>query len=303
MIFAASTLRDVGCIANIRLSCLALVVILGFSTLSRAAGDAAGSEPWRGLPPTPDLPRATTSGYVPVNGARLYYASFGHGQPVLLLHGGLANSNYWGAVIPYLRRAGYRPIVIDSRGHGRSSRTDTPLSYDLMASDVLGVLDQLSLHSTDIVGWSDGGIIGLDLAMHHAERVHRLFTFGANSDTSGLYDDVATNPTFAAYIARTRKEYQQLSPTPDGYEGFLAQIQSMWEREPHYSAADLQSITVPTAIADGAHDEGVRREHTEYLAGTIPGATLVILKDVSHFGMIQNPKEFAAAVVAFLGKR
>jgi pimeloyl-ACP methyl ester carboxylesterase len=261
---------------------------------------ATAAQPWQGLPPTPRLPEATASGIAAVNGVRLYFARFGTGYPLLLLHGGLANADYWGSVIPRLVAGHFAVIVLDSRGHGRSTRTDQPYSYALLASDVLAFLDYLKLPQVDLVGWSDGGIIGLDLAMQHPDRLHRLAVYGANSDPSGVRDGIDTNPVFGAYIARTRREYSMLSPTPRDYARFLAQIEAMWAAEPRYTRADLQSIHTPTLVFDGAHDEAIKREHTEYLAQTIPGARLVILDGVSHFGMIQDPARFAATVIDFL---
>jgi len=133
------------------------------AALAAATGGAAG-EPWQSLPPTPSLPTSAKSGYALVNGIRMFYAVFGQGLPVLLLHGGLGNSNYWGEVIPILVRNHYEVIVTDSRGHGRSTRTAEPYSYELMASDVLALLDYLKLTKVDLVGWSDGAIIGLAIA-------------------------------------------------------------------------------------------------------------------------------------------
>src|SRR5271167_4687089 len=91
-------------------------------------------EPWKTLPPTPHLPTPASSGYAPVNGIRMWYAEFGSGQPVVLLHGGLANSNYWGNLVPFLIQRHFLVIIADSRGHGRSTRSAEPYSYDLMAS-------------------------------------------------------------------------------------------------------------------------------------------------------------------------
>jgi pimeloyl-ACP methyl ester carboxylesterase len=276
-----------------------LLVVLPPAVFAGSAGGAAG-EPWQSLPQTPSLPTAARSGYAPVNGIRMFYAVFGQGSPVLLLHGGLANSNYWGGVIPILVRNHYEVIVTDSRGHGRSTRTAEPYSYELMASDVLALLDYLKLTKVDLVGWSDGGIIGLAIAMQHPERLRRLFAYGANSDPSGARPDMDSNVLWNSYIERTRGEYRQLSPTPQDYETFLAQIEAMWAQQPNFPAAQLQRINVRTAIADGAHDEAIKPEHTEYLARTIPGAALIVLPDVSHFGMLQNPQEFSAAAIGFL---
>jgi pimeloyl-ACP methyl ester carboxylesterase len=270
--------------------------------LALLAGPAAGTagELWESLPQTPPLPKPVTSGFAPVHDIRMFYAVFGQGSPIVLLHGGLANSNYWGHVIPIFVRHHFKVIVADSRGHGRSTRSAQAYSYDLMASDVIALLDYLKIEKPDLVGWSDGGIIGLDIAMHHPERLRRLFAYGANSDPSGVRPDSDSIPTWAAFVERTRREYPQLSPTPGDYEAFRTQIEAMWAQQPNWTLQQLQQITVRTAIADGAHDEAIKREHTEYLARAIPHAKLVILDDASHFGMLQNPQEFSAAVLAFL---
>src|SRR5271167_63811 len=205
-------------------------VVFCLLTLLASAAPARAEQQWLTLPPTPSLPKPAQSGYAPVNGIRIWYATFGRGEPVLLLHGGLANSNYWGNQVPALAR-NYRVIVMDSRGHGRSAQDERPYGYDLMASDVLGLMDFLKLPKAAIVGWSDGAILGLDIAIHHPERLTKLFAFAANSDPSGVAD-IAQSPVFNAYIARAEKEYQALSPTPDQFKVFLDQISKMWETEP-----------------------------------------------------------------------
>jgi pimeloyl-ACP methyl ester carboxylesterase len=156
---------------------------------------------------------AGASGSAPVNGVRLWYATFGadQGEPVILLHGGLANSDYWGHQVRALMNR-YRVVVMDSRGHGRSTRNEQPYGYDLMESDVSGLMDFLKIPKATIVGWSDGAIIGLDLAMHHQDRVAKLFAFAANSDPSGV-TDIARSPVFNAFIAHADRV--QGVPRPD----------------------------------------------------------------------------------------
>jgi pimeloyl-ACP methyl ester carboxylesterase len=277
------------------------IVLLLLAVLLPAMARGEATPQWLTLPPTPSLPPAVQSGYAPVNGVRIWYATFGQGaaEPVILLHGGLANSNYWGNQVRALDQR-YRVIVMDSRGHGRSSRNAQPYGYDLMASDVIALMNFLKIpKAAAIVGWSDGAIIGLDIAMHDPERLSKLFAFAANSDPSGVAD-IAHSPVFTAYIARAEQEYRQLSPTPHDYKAFLAQITRMWETQPHWTAADLQKIAVSTWIVDADHDEAIKRENTEFMAGNIPNAGLLIQPEVSHFSFLQDPEQFNSDVLHFL---
>ena len=261
----------------------------------------AHAEPqWLTLPPTPSLPHAVKSGLAPINGVKIWYAEFGpgRGEPVILLHGGLANANYWGNQVQELRKH-YRVVVMDSRGHGRSSRDEQPYGYDLMASDVVALMDYLKIPKAAIVGWSDGAIIGLDIAMHQPERVSKLFAFAANSDPSGVAD-IDKSPVFEAFIARAQTEYAALSPTPTQYKDFLAQITRMWETQPNWTAADLQKIQVATWIVDADHDEAIKRENTEFMAASIPNAGLLLQPEVSHFSFLQDPEQFTADILHFL---
>jgi pimeloyl-ACP methyl ester carboxylesterase len=274
-----------------------------FSAPPAAAAPGSGAKPWQSLPPTPALPAGTVGRHAEIQGARIWYAEWGAAAadaPVLLLHGGFGNSNYFGDLIPALVAHRYRVIAIDSRGHGRSTRGDAPLSYHLMAQDVIGLLDALKVPKVYLVGWSDGGITGLDLAMNHPERLAGLFAFGANADLSGLTGAPDKTPVFGAYLERTAHEYRTLSPNPQDWEGFSAAVNKMWETLPAFTRSELASIKVPTTIADGEFDEAIKQTHDEYMAQAIPGARLVILPDVSHFAMLQDPRAFNAAVLRFL---
>lgn len=276
--------------------CLALAL-----TFAPGAGGARATERWRTLPEPPPMPEAVRSGTAPVNGIQMYYAVYGAGPPILMIHGGLGYAEIWSNQVADLSRD-HTVIVADSRGHGRSTRTAAPFGYDLMASDYLALLDHLGIRKVALVGWSDGGIIGLDIAMHHPERLTKLFAQAANTRTSGVKPDVLENPTFAAYVARAGAVYRRISPTPDQYDDFVGQISAMWDSQPNWSDEDLKKITVPIAIVLGDHDEAITRGHTEYMARTIPGAKLIILKDVSHFAMLQDPAGYTRAIRAFLAE-
>ncbi len=160
----------------------------------------------------------------------------------------------------------------------------------------------LKIEKVALVGWSDGGIIGLDIAIHHPERLTKLFAQAANSKVDGVIPTVMEDKTFAAYVAKAGEVYKKISPTPTEYDAFVTQIGNMWASQPNWSDDDLKTITTPTAIVLGDHDEAISREHTDYLAKTIAGAKLVILENASHFAMLQDPQGYNKAVRAFIDR-
>ena len=247
------------------------------------------------------LPETKKQGYVESDGARIWYAAYGAGLPVILLHGGLGNSGNWGYQVPALLENDYRAIVIDSRGHGRSKRDDQPFSYELMASDVLAVMDTLQIDRAALVGWSDGACTALILADKTPERAAGVFFFACNMDPSGTKEFEFT-PTVQRCFSRHVKDYQQLSSTPGKFDEFSEAVGLMQKTQPNYSADDLARIQVPVTIVHSEHDEFIKREHAEYLTRTIPNAEFVDLPGVSHFAPLQSPEQFNSAVLAFLRK-
>ncbi len=260
---------------------------------------AFAAERWAELPAPPAMPMAPKTGTAPVNGIEMYYAVYGAGDPILLIHGGLGHADYWANQVADLSKD-HMVIVADSRGHGRSTRNADPYSYELMASDYLALLDYLMVEKVALVGWSDGGIIGLDIAMKHPERLTKLFAHAANATVDGLRPDVMESKVFNEYITRCGEDYKKMSPTPDQFDAFVEQISHMWATQPAYGDADLAKIKVPTAIVLGDHDEAITRAHTDHLAQVIPGAKLIILKDASHFAMLQDPAGYTKAVRDFV---
>ena len=265
------------------------------------AAALADTPAWQTLPPPAPLPPFELEGRVAHDGARIWFATFGAGPPVILLHGGDASSDYWGDQVPALLADGRRVIVIDSRGHGRSTLGPQRLAYELMESDVIAVMDALSLDRADVVGWSDGAIVGLIMAMKHPQRVTHVFAFGANMDLHGFNPLGAVSPILPKVEAALAANYAHLSETPNNYAALSRAVLAMQMHEPNYSPQDLAAIKGPAvAIVDGAHEEFILRQHTEYLARAIPGAKLIILPDVSHFAPIQAPDVFNAAMIGFL---
>jgi pimeloyl-ACP methyl ester carboxylesterase len=247
------------------------------------------------------LPDTNDQGYLEHDGARIWYAAYGSGSPVILLHGGLGHSGNWGYQIPALVSGGYRAVVIDSRGHGRSTRDTRPFTYELMASDVSAAMDALHLEKAGLVGWSDGACTALILASKAPERVAGVFFFGCNMDPSGTKEFVFT-PIIGRCLNRHKQDYARLSATPDQFDAFAEAVGLMQRTQPNYSTQDLAEISVPVTIVQSEHDEFIRREHAEYLARSIPNAEFVTLHSVSHFAPLQRPKQFNSAMLAFLGK-
>jgi pimeloyl-ACP methyl ester carboxylesterase len=269
-----------------------------------AAASAQSLPLWATLPDVPALPTPDRSGFVHIDGADVYYAAFhrGGGSPVILLHGGFASSDSWGFEVPRLVGR-HEVIVMDNRGHGRSSRSPAPLGYEQMASDVVAVMDQLHIRRASIVGLSDGGIIGLILAIRHPDLVDKLFAWGATFNTradSTAPPDPAMNGMGARFMARMETQYRALSPTPDEFPALRAALDRLYAAEPNLTAAELGGIKAPTVVADGEHEQFIARDHTETLARLIPGASLVILPNVSHGGPQQNPVAFHQALAALL---
>jgi pimeloyl-ACP methyl ester carboxylesterase len=277
---------------------LKYLFLMTWAVLFLGASPAFAVEPWLTLPPTPELPKPDSSGRVTVPGAQIWYATFGEGAPIVLLHGGLGNSNYFGDVIPSLVPQ-RKVIVIDSRGQGRSTNDGRQLTYHLMAEDVIAVLDHLHVMKTDVLGWSDGAIIGMDIAMNHPDRVTKFFCFGGDSSVSGFLD-VSKSPTFNAYLDRVHKEYLQLNPYPGQWEAIYANANRMWSVEPNLSDDQLKSIHVKTWIVDADHEEVIAPTDTHRMFSLIPNAREMILPGVSHFAILQDPALFVDAVKEFL---
>ncbi len=236
---------------------------------------------------------------VAINGIDLYYEIHGSGPPLVLIHGGLGHSGYWHQQFDALGQH-YQLIALDSRGHGRSGFDAEPIGYRLMTRDVLALLDHLGIARAHILGWSDGGIIGLELAIHHPSRVNKIIAYGANYRPEGVRKDVADNARFNAFIAQAASDYQSISPAPERWQEFLDNIGGMWAREPNYSDEQLRGIAVPMLILGGLEEEAIEIDHIRATAALIPGSKLQFMAGTGHFAMWDKPEEFNRIVLEFL---
>ena len=242
--------------------------------------------------------------YAQIGESSIYYEIHGSGEPLLLLHGGFASIDSYYKQIPLLARH-YRVIAVDSRGHGRSTDTAEPLSYASMSDDVSELMDQLQVVSTRILGWSDGGVVGLDLAMRDPGLVSRLVIFGSNFHYDGLIPDELSNGDYPAdgeLLDFARSSYQTISPHPDKWPEFVTKSLAMWNTQPAYTVEQLGQITAATLVMAG-DDDMIKLFHTEALADAIDNATLEIIPDSTHFAPIENPEAVNRNILRFLANQ
>ena len=244
----------------------------------------------------------TLGGHVAsIRGIRMYYEIYGSGPPLLLLHGGTGSGKQFEKQIPAFAPH-HRLIVPDCRAQGRTTDRPGPITYHDMAEDMIGLLDRLHLSTVDVMGWSDGGDIGLDMAIHHPERIRHLVTFGANFSPDGLNpDDVKWNRTATAdsFGPGMREGWTKLNPEPAHYEEAMNKILEMWRTQPRFTMAELHAIRAKTMICVGDHDL-IRPTHTAALTRAIPGATEWVVPHASHGAMIERPEVVNPRVLQFL---
>lgn len=262
---------------------------------------AQATERWLSIPEASPMPETERNGTAPVNGIDMYYAVYGpeDGTPVLLIHGGLAHGDIWGAQVTDLM-ADHQVIVADTRGHGRSTNDGSAYSYDLLAQDYLALLDYLEIPKAHLVGWSDGANIGFEISSGAPDRLISHFAHAGNVTLDGIDPSVESDEVFGLYVGRMARDYGRLSTTPDGFDAFLAGVVEMWSTEKPGGFEALAVVPVRTLVVQSEFDEAILMNHAQKIADTVPGASLVMLDDVSHFASFQAPDAYTVAIRAFL---
>jgi pimeloyl-ACP methyl ester carboxylesterase len=241
-----------------------------------------------------------------VNDIKMYYETCGSGEPLLFLHGGTAFIESYMFQIPFFSK-NYRIIAVDSRAHGRSTDSEKPLSYSLMASDVLYLLDFLNIKKTNIIGWSDGGIIGIELAIKHPEIINKLILIGASTHYEGMHESFIKKIKDASadnWIDPMAVDiYRKMAPDPAHVSVLIEKIKQLWLTEPVYTQKQIASIKSPTLVITGKDEELIKEEHTISIAQTIPGAKLELIPNTGHYCPMEDPKSVNRLIGEFLAQQ
>ena len=232
--------------------------------------------------------------YAEINGIKLYYETYGEGKPLLLIH---PNGGNITSMAPQIAEFSprYRVIAPDNRGHGLSGLGEGRLTYPQMADDIARLLDSLDVKSANVIGWSDGGIVGLLLAIHHPEKVGRLAVMGANLNPAGAYDWAQ------AWVAEQVRETEAMLGKGENDEMLRLQLQhlDLLGKQPDIPLADLKKIRCPVLVMSGDRDV-IRTAHTVEIFENIPKSQLLIFPGATHGVSDQDPKRFNEAVDRFL---
>jgi len=235
---------------------------------------------------------STKGKYYQVRGLSMYCEIYGEGQPLLIIHGNGGSIADFVYQIPYFSKK-YKIIIADSRAQGKSVDKGDSLSYEMMADDYSALLTTLKIDSACVIGWSDGGINALLLAIRHPEKVKKLAVTGANlvPDTSAVNQDVIdmVMPYYSSLKNKTVK-------TPD--EKAQLKLLRLLVDEPHIPVTALEGIKSPALIIGGDHDI-LRPAHTLLMFQHIPNAYLWILPNSGHSTPIVYKDEFNKKVDDF----
>ncbi|KAF3014752.1 hypothetical protein E8E14_009865 [Neopestalotiopsis sp. 37M] len=279
-------------------------IILVTSVLGLVAAQATPI--WETLPPTPSLPGNPAGSHTQINGVQIWHAEFGTPSaekvPVLMLHGGFGNSDYFGDVIEILMKNHY-VVAMDTRGHGRSTMDSVPFSYELYASDASSLLESLGISKAAWVGWSDMAM-GTYAALMDAQNstlIDRAFAFGGGHQVDSTNATFTSTAIYTEFVTRAQQEYQTLQPNGN-LTAFANAVATLEGTQPNWIQSNFAKITLgaKVTVADGQYEEAIVLSEPALLNSWIEGSVRATLTNVSHFAPLQDPVQFAAKVEAFL---
>ncbi len=236
--------------------------------------------------PTISVRHAITD-LVKLDDITMYYAAYGEGEPLILLHGALNSADIWAKQVPELAQQ-YRVITPDLRGQGRTTDSAAPYTYKLLAEDIVGLMDHLKIDKANVVGWEMGAITGLELARTHPERVNALVAYGGWMNPKGLQQSVTDwirTATTQALIEDMSYDYRAISATPDHLPVMLEKVRQLLLTQPNMTPSQLVSIQPPTLLLAGKADEILDADQVQAMATAMPQATFTLMPGVGHYAL------------------
>lgn len=245
--------------------------------------------------------------YIPIDDVKLYYEVYGEGQPLILLHGNGSSIGSFSNQIPALSSK-YKVYAIDSRAQGRSSDSTKELSYKLMADDIASFIKTLSLSQVNIVGWSDGGNIGIELAFAYPELVNKVVTIGANYNHENFLAEVdrfemeKDDPLIvktADWVRLNHNSLERLSSNPAKLPIIRKKLAKLMEKYPNFTVDSLKKIQTPFLVIASDHDI-ITIDHSVSLYKHLPNAYLFIVPNASHLSLAEFPNLINGEIIRFL---
>jgi pimeloyl-ACP methyl ester carboxylesterase len=270
-----------------------LSLIMAFWLLPAAAqvADASDTDTVKPRISQPYGNNAAAGKYVKTRGFNMYYEIYGQGEPLLFIHGNGGSIAHFANQIPFFE-SHCRVIVADSRAQGKSADPADSLSYEMMADDLNALLDSLQLKQCHVIGWSDGGINGLLLAMRHPGKVKKLAITGAN-----LWPDTTAVDPFAWRWAKAYNDSLAGLPKTAALKNEM-KVARLLSYEPHIKTAQLKKIQCPVLVMGGDNDVILAR-HTLLIAESIPQSYLYIFPRSGHSTPIFYKNQFNQTVLDF----
>jgi pimeloyl-ACP methyl ester carboxylesterase len=255
-----------------------------------------------------------TTGYAPVNGLTMYYEVHGSGEPVVLLHGGFMTiTNNWAGWIDELSRT-RKVIAVEMQGHGRTADIPRELNSENHADDVAALLEYLELSRADLIGYSMGGRVAMQVAVRHPGQVRRVVVISSAFRRDGMTQeglDALSQLTAEVFRGSPLEaEYRRLSPTPERFAAFVTRMVAAYSKENDLSADQLQSTTAPMFFIHGDAD-GIRLQHVAEMFRLKGGEThgdlrprsasrLAILPNTTHVTLMERISIIGPMVNDFL---
>ena len=273
------------------MKCTIVFIFCFFSLLSKAQNTANieyGSNP-------------SAEKYIDVNDIKMYYEVYGKGEPLLLLHGGAGSIHDFSYQIPELSKH-YKVFAIDSRGQGRTTDSDKQITYTQMAADVAAFIDKLQLGSVNVLGWSDGGNDGIELAYAFPDKVKKLIICGANythenwvagRDNVSMKSDDPLILKTKEFLAFRKNGYDTVNPA------IKKKLNNLWKNYPNFTPDQLKTIKTPTLVIAGDRDI-VNIDLTVTLYKSLPNAELFIVPHASHLALVEQPELLNPVILKFL---